>query len=725
MVYNSIRMIALILFFSVGAAWAQPVRTEYVESELIAENTSIQPGQPFWVALRLKMDEHWHTYWRNPGDSGMPTTIKWALPDGFTVGPIQWPYPQEIAFLPLVSYGYEGEVFLLSEITPPSSLQPGQSIAVGAYASWLVCKDICLPGESGYSVSLPVNREAPQPDIRWADAFAKTRAQLPISVPDWKVTVAVTDTLVKVHATPPAWFQGTLSGIRLFPYSDAIVDHAAGHSVYKTASGYLVTMRRSGVLRTIPPQVEGVLVAVDGWRGKGSEPALAFLAPVEATVPFATGPLGAVGSTTLPSEVSGIWAALALAFAGGLILNLMPCVLPVLSIKVLGFVRQAGDKDSSSWRHGATFAAGVLMSFLALAGALLALRAGGEQLGWGFQLQSPAFLVVLSSFVFLFGLSLFGVFEIGTSVAGAGGRLDSKSGYTGSFASGVLATVVATPCTAPFMGPALGFALVQPPALALAIFASLGFGMAAPYLLLSSVPSLLRYVPKPGAWMESFKQFMGFLMMATVVWLVWVLALQTDPNFVATLLGCFVLLSIGAWVVGRWAGLMATTRSRVTAWTVAVTLTTVGIALPLWLAPDSAARPLAASGTGVSASGLKWEPFNQRRVNELLAKGSPIFIDFTAAWCLSCQVNERVVLNNREVVEAFEKKGLIALKADWTSRDPEITAALAAFGRNSVPLYVLYTGNSEDPPKLLPEILTTGAVMDALEAIKPGVTAQR
>lgn len=720
-----LRLAVLFLLFSVGAAWAQPVRTDYVESELIAENTSIQPGQPFWMALRLKMDEHWHTYWRNPGDSGMPTSIKWVLPEGFTAGPLQWPYPQEIALAPLVSYGYEGEVFLLTEITPPASLQPDQSVAIGAYASWLVCKDICLPGESGYSVSLPTNREAPQPDTRWADAFARTRALLPISIPDWKVTVAVTDTLVKVHATPPSWFTGALSDIRLFPYSDAIVDHAAGHSVYRTASGYLVTMRRSAVLKTVPSQVDGILVASDGWRGSGSEPALAFLAPVEAEVPVAIGSLGAGGATPMTAEVGGIWAALALAFAGGLILNLMPCVLPVLSIKVLGFVHQAGGKGSGSWRHGATFTAGVMMSFLALAGALLMLRAGGEQLGWGFQLQSPAFLVILSSFIFLFGLSLFGVFEIGNSLAGAGGRLDSKSGYTGSFVSGVLATVVATPCTAPFMGPALGFALVQPPVLALAIFASLGLGMAAPYLLLSSVPSLLRYVPKPGAWMESFKQFMGFLMMATVVWLVWVLALQTDPNFVATVLGCFVLLGIGAWVVGRWAGLMATTQSRVTAWTVAVTLTGVGIALPLWLAPDSGAGAVVTARTSVSSSGLKWQPFSQHRVTELLAKGTPVFVDFTAAWCLSCQVNERVVLHSSEVVDAFEKKGIVALKADWTSRDPEITAALAAFGRNSVPLYVLYTGNSEDPPRLLPEILTTSAVLSALEAIKSGVTAQR
>lgn len=724
MLFRHLQLSVLLLLLLPGFLPAQPVRTEYVESELLAENTSVQPGQPFWMALRLKMDDHWHTYWRNPGDSGMATAIQWTLPEGFTAGPLQWPYPQEIALAPLVSYGYEGEVFLLAEITPPASLQSGQSVAIGAYTSWLVCKDICLPGESGYSVSLPVNREAPQPDTRWADAFAKTRAQLPINIPDWKVTVAVTDTVVKVHATPPSWFTGTLSDIRLFPYSDAIVDHAAGHSVYRTASGYLVTMRRSAVMKTIPSHVEGVLVASDGWRGKGSEPALAFLAPVEATVPIATGSLGAIGATTTTAEVGGIWAALALAFVGGMVLNLMPCVLPVLSIKILGFVHQAGDKGSSSWRHGATFTAGVLLSFLALAGALLTLRAGGEQLGWGFQLQSPAFLVLLSSFIFLFGLSLFGVFEIGTSLAGAGGRLDSKSGYTGSFVSGVLATVVATPCTAPFMGPALGFALVQPPILALSIFAALGLGMAAPYLLLSSVPSLLRYVPKPGAWMESFKQFMGFLMMATVVWLVWVLALQTDPNFVATLLGCFVLLGIGAWVVGRWAGLMATKKTRLTAWTVAVMLTGVGIALPLGLAPDSAAGPVVTSRTGTGASGLKWEPFSQSRVNELLAKGTPIFVDFTAAWCLSCQVNERVVLHSSEVVEAFEKTGIVALKADWTSRDPEITAALAAFGRNSVPLYVLYTGNKEDAPQLLPEILTTGAVLSALENIKPGVTAQ-
>ncbi|HCQ02278.1 MAG TPA: thiol:disulfide interchange protein, partial [Candidatus Latescibacteria bacterium] len=409
----------------------------------------------------------------------------------------------------------------------------------------------------------------------------------------------------------------------------------------------------------------------------------------------------------IDGEMTSIWLALAFAFIGGLILNLMPCVLPVLSIKILGFVHQARDTNSKSWQHGLMFTGGVLLSFLSLAGALIAFRAGGEQLGWGFQLQSPLFLVIVSSFIFLFGLSLFGVFEIGTSMAGIGGKVDNKSGLGGSFLTGIMATLVATPCTAPFMGPALGFALTQSDGQSLLIFAFLGLGMAAPYMILASVPSLLKFVPKPGAWMESFKQFMGFMMMATVVWLVWVLSLQTDPNLVAIVLCLFVLLGLGGWIFGRWGGIAASNRSRLIARACAVIIMAGSLTVTLSIMPASSSQVARVSS---DSSGLKWEPFSQQRVDELRTAGQPVFIDFTAAWCLSCQVNKRIALHNSQVVEKFESLGVTVIKADWTSRDPAITQALARFGRNSVPLYVLYTGDPDAQPEILPEILTPGIV---------------
>ncbi len=736
--------LAILFAFGAGAfsVHGQAVRTDYMETELVVETTSIKPGQPFWAGLRMKMDEHWHTYWRNPADSGLPTKIHWALPDGFQAGEINWPYPQKIVLDILASYGYEGETMLLVEITPPTELAPGGTVDVGAYASWLVCADICLPGESGYQVTLPVSTDAPQADERWTDLFARTRENLPVAVPGWHVEAAITDSTVALHAAPPEWFAGNLTSVEFYPYYEDLIDYVSPQKLEKTETGYLLTMRRSGFYTDRPDQIAGVLVSPDGWRGPGSERALAVNAVYTDVLPAAVAAIGSPGSgetaagtgisavsslaATVASGdlVSGLWQALLFALVGGLILNLMPCVLPVLSIKVLGFIHQAGDDPAKARRHGLVFTAGVLVSFLALAAVLIGLRAGGEQLGWGFQLQSPAFIVVLSVIIFMFGLSLFGVFEIGTSLVGLGGRADSGSGLSGSFLSGVLATVVATPCTAPFMGVALGYALTQSAVQSLAIFGFLGLGMALPYLTLSSVPALLRYVPKPGAWMESFKQFMGFLMMATVVWLLWVLNLQTDPNLVALVMVLLVLVALGSWILGRWGGIASGSRSRMTARAAAAVIIIASMAAVLSQVPAPAKAERTAAAPMYSA-GLEWEPFSRQLVQDLRTSGKAVFVDFTAAWCLSCQVNKRVALSDSRVVEQFENLGVVPVQADWTSRDPEITRALAEFGRNSVPLYVLYTGGPDAEPEILPELLTPGLVLDALKKVESGSAASR
>ena len=716
------------------ATWSvqgQAVRTDYMETELVVETTSIKPGQPFWAGLRMKMDEHWHTYWRNPADSGLPTKIDWALPEGFQAGEINWPYPQKIVLDILASYGYEGETLLLVEITPPADLETGGTADIGAFASWLVCADICLPGESGYRVTLPVTDEAPQADERWTDLFTRTREQLAVPVPGWQVEAVISDSTVALHASTPEWYRGSLTQVEFYPYNEDLIDYVSPQRLEKTETGYLLTMRRSGFYTGRPDEITGVLVSAEGWRGAGSERALAVAAVYADELPAAVAAIGpavageiaagafATGSGDL---VAGLWQALLFALIGGLILNLMPCVLPVLSIKVLGFIHQAGDDPAKARQHGLVFTAGVLISFLALAAVLIALRAGGEQLGWGFQLQSPAFLVILSVIIFVFGLSLFGVFEIGTSLVGLGGRADSGSGLGGSFMSGVLATVVATPCTAPFMGVALGYALTQSAAQSLAIFGFLGLGMALPYLTLSSVPALLKYVPKPGAWMESFKQFMGFLMMATVVWLLWVLNLQTDPNLVALVMVLLVMVSLGSWILGRWGGISAGSRTRIAARSVATVIVIASLAAVLSQVPAPAKAERAAM-TPANSAGLEWQPFSRQLVQDLRATGNPVFVDFTAAWCLSCQVNKRVALNDSRVVERFETLGVAAVQADWTSRDPEITRALAEFGRNSVPLYVLYSGGPDSEPAILPELLTPGLVLDALKQAETGSAA--
>lgn len=718
--YQRFIVVAFLAFLFIGAtAQAQPVRTDYMESELVAEESSIQPGRPFWMALRMKMDEHWHVYWRNPGDAAYATSIEWTLPDGFEAGPIHWPYPEQIDLPPLANYAYEGEVYLLTEITPPATLKPGTTVEISAYGDWLVCEEVCIPGSAAYTVSLPVTTSPPEANTAWSEGFATARGNLPLVKHGWALEASLNDSVVVIQATAPDWFSGDISSMQFFPYDGSLINHFDPQSFGKSGILHQVSANVSMLLSSPPERITGVLVSEDGWRGPGSEHA------IEVSVPLSTAltPIAA-SAATVNTDISSIWLALGFAFIGGMILNLMPCVLPVLSLKILGFVQQAGDDDNKSWQHGAMFTAGVLLSFLTLAGVLIALRAGGEQLGWGFQLQSPLFVTVISAFLFLFGLSLFGVFELGTSLIGAGAKLDNRSGMTGSFLSGVTATVVATPCTAPFMGSALGFALTQSTVDSLLIFGFLGLGMSAPYLLLSSVPSLLRFVPRPGAWMESFKQFMGFLLMATVVWLVFVIGSQTGVIGMTMLLGLLVFLGIGAWILGRWGTISAANNTRMIARAVAVIVVVGSLGYTLSILPPGASSNGGSLAQTTSAgTGPNWEAFSSQRVDELRRSGQPVFVDFTAAWCLSCQVNERVALHNSEVVAKFKELGVVTLKADWTSRDPEITSALAKFGRNSVPLYVLYTGSKDAAPLILSEILTPGAVLEALESVTSLSTA--
>jgi thiol:disulfide interchange protein DsbD len=401
--------------------------------------------------------------------------------------------------------------------------------------------------------------------------------------------------------------------------------------------------------------------------------------------------------------------ALLFSFLGGLILNLMPCVLPVLSLKVLSLVNEAGDR-SRAWRHGLAFTAGVLVLFWALSGSLLALRAAGHQAGWGFQLQSPGFVVFLVFLFFAIGLNLFGVFEVGTALTTAGGLADRKTGLAASFWGGALATIVATPCTAPFMGSALGFALGQPAWVAILVFTMLGLGMATPYMLLTQFPALMRFVPKPGAWMESFKQFMGFLIMGTVVFLLWLFGRQVGVNGMGLLLAGLVVAGIGAWVYGKGSAPGATPRARLVAVAAAVALTVLGVLIGL--TPVQAAPDVAQSSAGNSVPGIEWERYSTARVEELRASRTPVFIDFTADWCLTCQVNERVAFT-AEVKERFESADVVMLKGDWTLRDDEITRALASYGRQGVPVYVLYGPDGQH--RLLPELLSPGIVLSALD----------
>ena len=696
------------IFFAlltISPIFAKIVRTEHVAAELVSETQTIQPGQPFWVALHLKMKPDWHVYWRNAGDAGLPTAIEWDLSDGFKAGDIQWPYPIRFKLDEFVNFGYKDEAMFPVKITPPANLDKGKNVVLKARADWLVCAEICVPESAELELSLDIG-ERPIANDRWVKPFADVRAKLPIKNSEWKIQAAIKDAALVFQITPPRWMTEEISEIDFYPYEELTIQNSAAQKLTKTADGYQLTVPLSPDREGNPTHISGILVSDSGWRGAGSEKAMEF--STEIRQKFSGAP------TTAKKEVSSLWFALLFAFAGGMILNLMPCVLPVLSLKILGFVRQAGEDRSKVFRHGLTFMAGVLASFWALAGVLLLLRAGGEQLGWGFQLQSPTFIIVLAIFMFLFGLSLFGVFEIGASLASVGQQTAAKSGHFGSFMSGVTATVVATPCTAPFMGSALGFALSQSALVNIAIFTALGLGMAAPYVLLASSPPLLKFVPKPGAWMNILKQFMGFLLMATVIWLLWVLGIQTGVNGVIVLLIALLFTGMGAWVLGYWGNLTHGKSTRLIARALAG-VAIIGSIIFTVRSVDAAGATPQRSAAVEKLGDIRWQTYSPELVKNLKARGKPFFIDFTAAWCLSCQVNQKVAFGSTDVQQAFAKHSITPIIADWTSKDEVITRALAEYGRNSVPLYVLFNGKTNSAPVILPEILTPGVVLDALK----------
>jgi thiol:disulfide interchange protein len=675
------------------AALASPLRaagSKNVQASLLSETTAIEPGKPLQLGLRLQMADGWHTYWKNPADSGLPTKLAWTLPPGFSAGALQWPRPERISAPPLMSYGYNDEVLLPVTVQAPADLVPGSPVRLAARAEWLECKEICLPGKADLEITLPVEAQAARPsDV--APLFAKARGDLPADGAPWRVrALSVPKRLVLsfTPASPP-------SEAYFFVDQPQVVEYAEPQRLLRTADGFTLEVTPA-VNGPKAERLSGVLVAE---TSRGPQ-AIAVDAAIE---PASSAPAG----TEVVRTDAGLWVPLGAAFLGGLLLNLMPCVLPVLSLKVLGFVRQAGEQRV--WRHGLAFTAGVVLSFWALAGLMLALRAGGERIGWGFQLQSPAFVAVLGVLFLLIALNLLGVFEIGLSMMGAGNRVQGVSGVSSSFWSGLLATVVATPCTAPFMGSALGFGLSQTPARSLLIFTALGLGMSAPYLLLSASPRLLRFVPKPGPWMARFKELLAVPMLATVVFLAWLLGQQTGVDGMAWLLAAFIPVGLGAWIFGRasQASLAGRPHRASMAW--AGALVVGGLALAL----ARATVPVAASPA--AAGSLGWEPFSVERRDALLAQGTPVLIDFTASWCLSCQVNERVALEVPSVRAKLREHGVALLKADWTRRDDRITEALASYGREGVPLYVLYGREKNAPPRLLPEILTPGIVLTALD----------
>jgi thiol:disulfide interchange protein DsbD len=693
------------------------VASDNVKARLISETDGIAAGQSIWVALEFNIRDGWHTYWRNPGDSGQATRLKWTLPAGVTAGDIVWTTPHRFEIPPLVNYGYARHAMHLVQITAAPDLKAGAALALQAKASWLVCADVCIPESADLQLQLPVKRSAGAIDLSVAPLFAAARSELP------SAQLAATSARIldgRLVLTLGKDWGATLSQIQslaFYPYDDGSIEYGAPQTLTRTGDSVELAMK----VGYRPPQagtIRGVLLATE-QSGKDTisvpmqiEAAFAGVggAPVTPGSRFATGvaaPVAATRGILAAGAAPAVPVLVLLAILGGLILNLMPCVFPVLSIKAIGLVEQAKKHPAAVRTKGLVFAAGVISSMLCLAAALLALRAGGEQIGWGFQLQSPLFVTLMIYLLLAVGLNLSGVFEVGGGLAGVGDGLTQGDSYRSAFFTGVLTTLVATPCTAPFMAAAVGAALTQSPVIALGIFAALGAGLALPYLLLSFAPWMRRALPKPGAWMDTLKQIFAFPMYASAAWLLWVLAQQTSSIGLGAALAGAILVALAAWAYqkSKW----SSTGGRMAALLTAMAAVLLAMVLPVRFATVAAVSPNGASADAEAVDA--WQPYDAARVAQLNARGQPLLVNFTASWCLTCLVNERNAFADAAVQKIFLGKGVTLMKGDWTNRDPAITKALADFGRAGVPLYVAYNSKpGSTAPVVLPQLLTANIV---------------
>ncbi|MGY6629388.1 MAG: protein-disulfide reductase DsbD family protein [Wenzhouxiangella sp.] len=663
-----------------------PVERDHLVADLVAEQRQVVPGEAFRVGLRLDPDPGWHTYWKNPGDSGLATTLRWTLPDGVEVSDIHWPYPEALPFAHLINYGYEGEHLLPVTVRVPDDWPAGDDLLLQVRADWLVCEEVCIPGDASLELRLATGDQArgnplAEPLFAWADRHQ------PQGV-DWPATFAMDGGQLSLQVELGR--NGEAADWAFFPELENLVDHSEPASLVEDSGLLLVSQKLSTFLSGQPEAF--MLVLVDRAAGQAYR--------LQATAGELGNDGGALAATSSPP---GWLLSIGLALIGGVLLNLMPCVFPVLSIKAMSLVSGAGHDQRG---HGLAYTAGVVVSFGALAAVMLALRAGGEAIGWGFQLQSPLVVGILIYVLFALGLSLSGLFDFGTRLMGVGQGLTEKGGLKGSFFTGVLACVVASPCTAPAMGAALGAAVLMPWPMAMSIFLMLGFGLALPMLLISFSPALAARLPRPGPWMETFKQAMAFPLYLAVVWLLWVLARQTDPNGLAAVLAGLVAVAFALWLANRRDRGQSLAVARHSAVALSLVFAFAALGTASRLQPD-----------GEMVENAWWERYSAERLAELRDDpNQAVLVNMTADWCVTCLVNERVALNTDTVRQAMDRHDVVYMKGDWTRRDSAITDYLAEFGRNGVPLYVLYPRNGADP-QVLPQMLTPALVVQAIERL--------
>ena len=689
------------------------VSTERVRAELLAHAPEgIAPGKPVWVGLQLAHQPQWHTYWKNPGDSGLPTSLQWTLPPGVTAGEIAWPVPKKIPIGNLANYGYEGTVLLPVPLTVAPDFRPSpfsKDLEIRLQANWLVCRKECIPEEGRFTLKVPVQSTTALAGAAFQAAWdAQPRAI------ERAGTAHVEPGMLRVAIDGlPASLQG--KALEFLPETPSIVEPAgawkqAWNGGTWTAELPLSAQRAEGPDRLPVVVAEGgrgwrTELAVSGAWPPTAAPAAVSPALQEALARNAAAPASPAAPPTQPASAPALLAALLGALLGGLVLNLMPCVFPVLAVKVVGFTRHADDRRAHRIA-GMAYSAGVVLSFVVLGAAMLSLRAAGEQLGWGFQLQSPAVVAALAALFTLIGLNLAGVFEFGAMLPSRVATLEARHPVANSFLSGVLAVAIASPCTAPFMGASLGLAVSLPASQALLVFAFLGAGMALPYLAASWVPAVARLLPRPGAWMDAFRRLMAFPMFAAVAWLAWVLGQQSGIDGAGALLALLVALSLAVWA------LTLRGRARLVVGAIAVAV----LAATAWTLGPLVTRPAPApQAQALATASDRWQPWSAQRERDLLAQGKPVFVDYTAAWCVTCQYNKKTTLSDAAVLADFDARGVTLLRADWTRQDPAISQALSALGRSGVPVYVLHVPGR--PPAVLSELLSPADVRALLATI--------
>ena len=688
------RIAASVLALVAGApafAISDSADAPHVHVQLVVPGESLYSSDELNDAgLYFKLEPGWHVYWKNPGDAGEAPQIKWTLPEGITAGSMQFPAPKRLPLGPLMDFGYEDEVLFPLKLHVAKEAKAGPA-TLHAKVNWLVCRETCIPGKAELEVQR--NVYAGLYDLGYVPAplFRRFFDLIPKELPaNFKVAFQSSSTGFRLGITTGQ----RESTAEFFPADPNILSNPAPQIVTPTATGLVLDLKKDTSLSANPSKLNGVL-ELSGGRA------------YEITA--------APGVIALPPTLSfsKLTRAVGLAFLGGLLLNLMPCVFPVLFIKGLALVRSGNEERHKLRAHGFVYAIGIVVSFWALVAVLLGLRAAGSVLGWGFQFQSPIFLSLMAAMLFFLGLSLAGQFEIGLSLTSTGGSLAAKQGYTGSFFTGVLAVIVATPCTAPFMGAAVGYALQQSTSVTFAVFTALALGLAAPYVALTLQPAWTRLLPRPGVWMEVLKQATAVPVFGTAIWLSWVLANAYGATALAALLCAFLLLAIAGWFLGRWP-----TKRWATILAGLIVLSVIGLSV---YSADALAPPkvtfeigdVEALRASPTVRGSNWQPWSEAAVARYQSQGRPVFVDFTASWCLSCQVNERVALHQFEVQKAFGDANVALLRADWTQHDDAITQTLSALGRSGVPTYALYVPG-EASPRLLPEVLTPGIVTDAL-----------